>query len=127
MTRFSGPDQIGKTCQKFVFAGASDNLPCPSVPWFLGGIPWSIEFKQGLSLLKTTFFLSAFSKVLPKGSKRCFPNGVFQILDLSLRRRQTLSEGQRLPENTSVFKHFGALCTCGSRPPSEHTTLKNTV
>ena len=24
---------------------------------------------------------------LPKGSKRCFPNGVFQILDLSLRRR----------------------------------------
>ena len=63
----------------------------------------------------------------PKGSKQCFPNGVFQIPHLGLRQRKTLWEGRRMPENTSVLRHFGAFCRCGSWPPSERTTLKNTV
>ena len=38
----------------------------------------------------------------------CLPNGVvFQIPHLGLRQSQALSEGQRMIENTSVFKHFG--------------------
>ena len=44
-----------------------------------------------------------------------------------MQQRYALSEGQRLPDDTSVFRHFGAFWPCGSWPPSEHTTLKNTV
>ena len=46
----------------------------------------------------------------PKGSKRCFPNGVFQIPQLGFRKWKATSEGQSMPENTSVFEHFGAFC-----------------
>ena len=60
----------------------------------------------------------------PKGSKRCFPNGVFQIPHIGLRQRKNPPERQSMPENTSVFKHFGTFCSCGSWPTSEHT-LKN--
>ena len=42
----------------------------------------------------------------PKGSRRCFPNGVFQIPHLGLRQRKPPSERQRMPENTSVLKHL---------------------
>ena len=52
-----------------------------------------------------------------KGSKRCFPNGVFQISHLGLRQRNATSEGKRMPENTSVFKHFGGFCPCRSWRP----------
>ena len=38
----------------------------------------------------------------PKGSKRCFPNGVFQISHLGLQQRKTMSEGKTMSENTSV-------------------------
>ena len=41
---------------------------------------------------------------LPKGSKRCFPNGVFQILHLGSRQRSTPSEAPKIPENSSVFR-----------------------
>ena len=52
--------------------------------------------------------LSEFSTLLwghcsvPKGSKRCFPNSVFQILNLGLRTRQALSAKHRL-ENTVCY------------------------
>ena len=46
----------------------------------------------------------------PKGSKRCFPNGVFQIPHLGLRQKKTPPEGQRMFESTSIFKHFAAFC-----------------
>ena len=46
----------------------------------------------------------------PTGSKRCFPNGVFQISLLGSRQRTTLSEGLRKTEKASVFKHFGPFC-----------------
>ena len=49
-----------------------------------------------------------------EGFQMVFPNGVFQTPHLGLRARKTCSEGQRMPENTGVFKHFGALCPCGS-------------
>ena len=43
------------------------------------------------------------------------PNGVFQtVLHLGLRQRHTPSEGRRMPENTSLFKYFGAFRPCGS-------------
>ena len=32
-----------------------------------------------------------------------------------------------MPEINNAFKHFGAFLPRGSWPPSEHTTLKNTV
>ena len=55
------------------------------------------------------------------------PNGVFQIPHLGLRQRKVPSMGRRMPENTNRLKHFGAFCCCASWPPSECTTLKNTV
>ena len=54
----------------------------------------------------------------PKGSKRRFPNRVFQIPHLGLRQREALPEGRRMPENTTLFKHFGAFCPCPDHPPS---------
>ena len=49
----------------------------------------------------------------PKGSNRCFPNGVFQIPHLGLRQRKAPADRQRVPESTSVFKHFGSFCAWG--------------
>ena len=77
----------------------------------------------------------------PKGSKRCFPNGIFQIPNLGLRQRTVFfrfltsacDKGKRFQRDEEClkipmfFKHFGAFCPCGSWPPSQHTTLKNTV
>ena len=65
-------------------------------------------------------------------SKRCFPNGIFQIphgVTSACDRSKTLSEGQWMSENTSLFNHFGAFCPreSGPWPPSQHITLKNTV
>ena len=39
----------------------------------------------------------------PRGSKQCFPNGVFQIPHLGFRQRKTPPEGQIMPENANVF------------------------
>ena len=40
----------------------------------------------------------------PKGSKRCFPNGVFQILHRGLLQRKTPSEGQRTLETPAFWR-----------------------
>ena len=68
--------------------------------------------------LTTTFFtLPLFLQCL-HGNLRV-PNGVFQtvffrFLVLACDRGKPLSEGEKMPENTSVFLHFGAFFPCGS-------------
>ena len=56
----------------------------------------------------------------PKGSKRFFS----RFLTSACNRGNP--SGTRMPENTSVFKHFGAFWPRGSWPPSENA-LKSTV
>ena len=60
------------------------------------------------------------------------PNGVFQtvffrFLASACDRAKPFQSDTNMPQSTSVFKQFGAFCPCASSPPSEHTTLKNTV
>ena len=52
----------------------------------------------------------------------------FSFLTSAYRRGGKLFQtDKKTPEMTSVFRHFGACCTCRSWSPSQHTTLKNSV
>ena len=96
-----------------------------------GGIShWAAEQRERetkLVLLGKTCFLH--SRYLPKGSKRCFPNGVFRFLTSAWNRGKPPSEGQIAPENTSVSKHFlplRILTTLWTHHSEKHR-LENTV
>ena len=67
-----------------------------------------LHFKWGVLCAQQTVF-----------SKRCFSD-CFSWLATEEKKP---SERQRMLENTSVSKHFGAFWPCRSWPPSEHTTL----
>ena len=75
---------------------------------------------------------SSPSQSQPNGSKRCFPNGVFQIPDLAWHRRTTSRREEKMPENAYVLKQFvrlllfGILTTPWARHSEKHR-LENTV
>ena len=47
-----------------------------------------------------------------------------KIPGLCLRQGIPLERDQNMLENTTLLEPFGAFCSCGSWPPSDHTTLK---
>ena len=77
-------------------------------------------------------FLTLLFSFFPKGSKRCFPNGVFQIPHLSLQqRKKTLQKDNRCLKH-QCFKAFWCLLplrilTTLSAHHSEKHRLENTV
>ena len=75
-------------------------------------------------------FVPLVSSITPVNQR--VPNGVFQTVFLRFLTRLAteaipFQRGKEMPENTTVFRHFSAFSPCRSQPPSEHTTLKNTV
>ena len=87
----------------------------------LSGLVWSVC----LSVPSVLLVLSCF----PEGSKCFFPNGVVRIPHLAT--EVNLVKGQRMPENTSVFRHVGASALVDPDHPLNtpllKTPLKNTV